>query len=379
MDQSGLREVAYSVLGESLGLCEGEIYLFFTDFNSPWEERFQQMVERRRFLHALYEAFVDAGSEFPGGRHDKYQSTLRHGGEPGENVWRLAFGEKFYGRLLEHDLLWKLKGEVELTSEENERIERWLTEAEGESARCAVGFPWYSMTHTRFTRLLRKTGCRIASMPMLTRMVLEGPMRAKWSEVAATTQRVYEVLRGCCELHLSCPEGTDLRMELGAEPVVHRDTGLLRERGALGNLPAGEAYLVPSIGTARGVVVFTSGPDLPRVEPTAAVIEGGKVAYFANDTEYGRLLEQKFHRDFYFRHVAELGVGTNPLARDVSSMIEGEKIRGTVHVALGDDRSIGGENEAAERWAHVLVGVTLEGRLKVGGKVKLIDKGVLLA
>lgn len=378
MSAEELRDVARRVSEESLGVQEGEAYLFFTDFNSPWEERFGEMVQRRRFLHALYEAFVEATACYHSRKHDKYQSTTRHGGEPGENVWRLAFGESIYGRLLENDLLWKLKGEVDLSTSEVGMINAWLRECEAEVVRCVVAFPWYSMTHTRFTRLLRRTGCRIASMPLMTQSVLEGPMRADWNEVAATTRRVYERLLRCSHLHLTCPAGTDLTMEVGARTVIHQDTGILRERGALGNLPAGEAYLVPKAGSAAGTVVFTSGPERPQVAATVAVVENGRVAYFRNETEYSNVLEQKFQRDFHFRHIAELGIGTNPLARDVSSMIEGEKIQGTVHVALGDDLSMGGENEAAEHWDHILVNVTLEGRGR-NGVVTFIRDGVLLA
>jgi aminopeptidase len=378
MSSDELTRVAQRVLGESLGVKGGEGFSFFTDFNSPWEERFAQMVERRRFLHSLYEAFVEVSSGLGNGKHDKYQSTTRHGGEPGENVWRLAFGETIYGRLLENDLLWKLKGEVDLTALEEEKIDAWLGEYESEIVRCVAAFPWYSITHTRFTRLLRKTGCRIASMPMLTQSVLEGPMRANWDDVAKTTQRVYDGLLRCSHLHLTCPAGTDLTVEIGAPELVHKDTGLLRDWGALGNLPAGEAYLVPKAGSASGTLVLTSGPERPQVTPTVAAIEDGQVAFFKNETEYSQLLEEKFQRDFRFRHFAEVGIGTNPLAKDVSSMIEGEKIQGTVHVALGDDKSMGGQTEASEHWDHILVGVSLEGRLRSGGRIEFIKNGVLL-
>jgi aminopeptidase len=378
MSSEELTRVAKRVLGESLGVQKDENYLFCTDFNSPSEERFTQLVERRKFLHAVYEAFVEISSEFGNGKHDKYQSTTRHGGEPGENVWRLAFGETIYGKLLENDLLWKLKGEVDLSEREDAIIDIWFREYEDEIVRCVAAFPWYSMTHTRFTRLLRKTGCRIASMPMLTQSVLEGPMRANWQEVASTTQRVYERLLQCSHLQLTCPAGTDLTVEIGAPELIHKDTGLLRDRGALGNLPAGEAYLVPKAGSACGKLVFTSGPERPEVAATVAVVEDGQVAFFKNETDYSRLLEEKFQRDFRFRHIAELGIGTNPLARDVSSMIEGEKIQGTAHVALGDDKSMGGQTEASEHWDHIFVRVSLEGKLKNGGKTEFIRDGVLL-
>jgi aminopeptidase len=378
MANINLKYTARRVLAESLGVTTKERLLFFSDFTSPHEERYALLVERRRFLHELYEAFSEVGGDLCQIRYDKYESTGKHGGEPRENVWRLAFGESIYGRLLDHDLLWKLKGEVDLTSEEASVIEEWLKEFAGEVVDAVAAFPWYSMTHTRFTRLLRGTGCRIASMPLLTKSVVEGPMAADWNEVAATTQKVYDALLECRRLHLTCPAGTDLSLEIGPPAWVHKDTGLLRQRGSLGNLPAGEAYMVPAVGSTTGTIVFTSAPERPEVEPTAAVVENGKVAFFRETTDYSQILEERFQRDFRFRHVAELGIGTNPQAKDVSSMIEGEKIQGTVHIALGDDKSMGGSNEATEHWDHILVGVTLEGVRKDGGKITFIRDGKLL-
>ena len=124
--------------------------------------------------------------------------------------------------------------------------------------------------------------------------------------------------------------------------------------------------------------MFTSGPDRPTVDPTKVVVEKGTVSYCDNQTSYGKFLEGKFSGDFRMRHVAEFGIGTNPLAEDVGSMIEGEKIQGTVHVALGDDKAMGGDNEATEHWDHVLTDVTLKARLRNGHEKALIDAGELL-
>lgn len=372
-----LQDVARKVIDDSLGVSVDEPYLFCTDFNSRWEEHYGKLVVRRQFLHRLYEAFVADAQHRPLARHDKYESSTRHGGEPGENIWRLAFGESIYSRLVQHDLLWKLIAEVELTEEEADHIQEWLDRFRGEIVRAVAAFPWFSTTHTRFTRLLHSTGCRIASMPLLTASVIEGPMQADWNEVSRTTKAVYDALCTCVRLHVTCPEGTDLWLEVGPKEHIHQDTGILRNAGALGNLPGGEAYLVPAPGTAKGTLVFRSAPEYPEIEATPLSIDDGQVAFALRETAYSRLLENKFGQDFQMRHVAELGIGTNPLARDVSSMIEGEKIQGTVHVALGDDKAMGGENEATEHLDHIIEAVDLIGETKDGQIITFIEGGVL--
>ena len=379
VDKGVFEDVARTILNENLRMKGGEKCLFFTDFNSRWEEeRFEQLVERRRFLHGLYEGFRSCVKDFPGCIHDKYESTKRHGSEPGENIWRLAFGESVYGELLKRDLIWKLKAEVELSEDEWSWVFDLTREYSVETVDCVVAFPWYSVTHTRFRRLLNQLGCRFISMPMMTETVLNGPMRADWKEVSKKTREVYEILLSASSLHLRCSAGSDLHLEIGDHDWVHQDNGLFWEKGSFGNLPAGESYLVPKPGSASGVVVFTSGPDNPDIEPTPVIVENGKVAEFGSETLYSEILERKFEGDVFIRHVAELGIGTNPLARDVSSMIEGEKIQGTVHVALGDDSSIGGDNEATEHLDHIIVGCTLVATLDDGSALEIVKDGRLL-
>ena len=46
------------------------------------------------------------------------------------------------------------------------------------------------------------------------------------------------------------------------------------------------------------------------------------------------------------RNLAELGVGTNPNARQPDNVLEAEKIKGTVHIAIGDNIHMGGGVEA---------------------------------
>ena len=44
--------------------------------------------------------------------------------------------------------------------------------------------------------------------------------------------------------------------------------------------------------------------------------------------------------------IGEFGFGLNPLARFCGSIIEDEAIMGTAHIALGENRQLGGRNKA---------------------------------
>lgn len=359
-EEERLRELAARILKVNLGLSPGEKCLFFTDSNSKWETTEEpDLLHRRRFLHRFYEAFTHLRSEYPNLLGDKYESTRRHGSEPRENVWRLALGDALYEELLSNDYIRRFKERREFSEEELDSVREASTRLGSRAVNAVVAFPWFSTTHTRFRELLNSLGCRYVSMPLFTETVMSGPMQADWDDVAKRTDLVHSMLVRGTALELTCPAGTDLEIEIWDADRVHKDTGLFHNPGAYGNLPAGEAYLVPQPGSASGRVVFTSAPGMVRIEPTAVIVQDGEVTATPSDTDYASELRFKFDQDIHMRHIAELGIGTNPKASDPSSMVEGEKILGTVHVALGTDKSMGGNTEAEEHLDHIIQSPTL--------------------
>ena len=377
LDSKTLSDAVRTIVDVNLRILPDEEVLFFTDSNSSYEIATEKkMIHRREFLHRFYAAFEalhESGLKVIG---EKYESTHFHGYEPRETVWRRAFGDRFYSRLLSYDYVWKLKEEVRFEENEWARIHSLVDDYRDDIVDAVVAFAWYSTTHTRFRKLLTYAGSRYVSMPLLTQGILDGPMSADWEEVAARTDLLHGNLLKCKRLRMTCPAGSDLTLEMGRPELVHKDTGLFHEPGSYGNLPAGEAYVVPAEGSAEGVVVFQSAPDRESIEPTAVRFSQGKATKILGGTPYGDELSRKFDENFSMRHFAEFGIGTNPQANDVSSMIEGEKILGTVHVAIGDDSSIGGHTEAREHLDHIITHPTLEAVLKDDRVVTLIRSGM---
>ncbi len=67
--------------------------------------------------------------------------------------------------------------------------------------------------------------------------------------------------------------------------------------------------------------------------------------------------------------LAEFGIGTNPKAKLTGKVIEDEKVKGTVHFALGNDLSYGGNNDIP---LH-LDGVIKEPTIIVDGQTIMVD------
>jgi leucyl aminopeptidase (aminopeptidase T) len=200
-----------------------------------------------------------------------------------------------------------------------------------------------SVTQTAARRAACAAGARVATMPGITQECLIRTMNADYRAIAERTIRVAGLLSSARIAHLTSELGTDLTLPIN-EITAIASTGLILKPGQWGNLPSGEAYLRPEEGKAEGVVVVdgalagigtVSGPVRITVKDGAAVeVEGGEDAH-----RFAAMLDKVGPAA---RNVAELGVGTNDRAILTGKILEDEKILGTVHVAFGNNASMGG-------------------------------------
>ncbi len=133
---------------------------------------------------------------------------------------------------------------------------------------------------------------------------------------------------------MTCPRGTDLRLDLTGRAGI-ADDGDLTAPGAFGNLPCGEGFTSPLGGS--GTMVTASLASIGLGEATLTVEDGMLVA----STEQ-RLLDALLAAGEQGPNLAELGIGTNEKATLTGNILEDEKILGTVHVAFGASAGIGG-------------------------------------
>jgi leucyl aminopeptidase (aminopeptidase T) len=175
----------------------------------------------------------------------------------------------------------------------------------------------------------------------------DGPMAVDYRQVAAEAEAIARQLTDAREAWVRSPAGTDIRFSLAGRAGM-ADTGLYLQRGEWGNLPAGEAYIAPVEGTAEGVLVVQAGWHPGLTEEMRLVFRAGQVVEVLGGGRVGEELRQFLRpgddAPLYAarRNLAELGVGTNPNARRPDNVLEAEKIRGTVHIAVGDNAHMGG-------------------------------------
>ena len=200
--------------------------------------------------------------------------------------------------------------------------------------------------------------------------ILDREMSADYEQIAAFTLSLAERLRGSSTARITTALGTDLLLSLRAREWKV-DTGKLRGKGVYGNLPAGEIYIAPIEDSAEGMLVIDKSlPGLLLTEPVKLFFEKGSVTQIEGG-EGARYLENAITQHGSTTQViAELGIGTNPMARLQGNIITDEKVLGTIHVAIGRNDFIGGTNIAT---THI-DGVVSQPTLEIDGEI-LINNG----
>jgi leucyl aminopeptidase (aminopeptidase T) len=203
-----------------------------------------------------------------------------------------------------------------------------------------------SVTHTAARRAATAAGTRVATMPGITEDCLIRTMNADYNAIAGRTLRVTEKLSRARVAHLTTRLGTDLTIPIEGITAIP-STGLILERGQWGNLPSGEAYLRPEEGKTEGVVVVDGAlAGIGTVKtPVRITVKAGFATEIVGGEEAGRFAAQLDKVGPKARNAAELGVGTNDRAILTGKILEDEKILGTVHVAFGNNTSMGGTVE----------------------------------
>lgn len=228
-----------------------------------------------------------------------------------------------------------------------------------------------SLTHTDARRNACAAGARVGTMPGITEDVMIRCMRADYHKIARLTERVSDILTAGEVATITTPAGTDIRLPIkgyNAKP----STGMVLESGAYGNLPSGEAFLMPREGEAEGIYVVDgslAGVGLITNEPISITIEKGMAVAIEGGEQARRFNEMVDKAGPQARNLAELGVGTNDQAEIKGTVLEDEKVLGTVHLALGNNVSMGGTVNVG---FHV-DGILKKPTLKIDGQAILID------
>ena len=204
-----------------------------------------------------------------------------------------------------------------------------------------------SYSHVKARIAATESGVRIASMPLMTTEIAENYLDADYIKIKKASEKLADMMKGTKTVRVVTEAGTDVTMAIeGRQPFA--DSGDLTTPGAFGNLPAGEACIAPHEDAGEGKIVVDgcvaylgSVKDniiLTLKDGRISSIEGGESA-----ADLRKFLEDK---DDEAVGIAEFGIGTNPGAKIIGHPLVDEKVWGTIHIAFGMNKSLGGQRDS---------------------------------
>ena len=225
-----------------------------------------------------------------------------------------------------------------------------------------------ALSHTLARKRASEGGARGATMPHVTADMLARLMSIDFDRLRSRSHAIAELLDDADEARVTCPRGTDLRLDLRGRQGI-ADDGDLTASGAFGNLPCGEGFIAPAGGEGTMFARSIAAIGLAHGHPAKLTLTDGHLTA-ASGPEGEQLMGILSEHGDAGTNLAELGIGTNDRATLTGNVLEDEKILGTVHVAFGASIAIGGTVSVP---IHLDCVVT-EASLEIGG-TRVLDEG----
>ncbi len=213
-----------------------------------------------------------------------------------------------------------------------------------------------------FNYLIASGKSRSFWSPSVTVGMFERAVPIDYRKLKANCKKLTAILDRASEVHVKTRAGTDLVIGV-RKRKAKMDDGDFSRPGTGGNVPAGEVFISPELGSGEGTIVFdgcisSKGGVIIIKRPIVATvknnmvtrIEGGREARelratlsaagktthkFAKDGMIARKLVPEYLKNIY--NLGELGIGLNENARIVGRMLEDEKVFKTCHIAIGSN------------------------------------------
>lgn len=202
-----------------------------------------------------------------------------------------------------------------------------------------------SLTHTKARRDASALGVRVATFPGITTDVMIRGLSADYKKIAALTLRMKKVFEKTDDVRITAPNGTDISLKIGGRTAI-ASKGLFHKKGEGGNLPTGETFTAPIEGSTNGVFVVDgsmSGIGVIGKQSIKIEVEKGYATKITGGVKAKKLIQLLDEHGKKARNIAELGIGANDKAKLNGNLLEDEKVLGTVHLALGNNITMGGK------------------------------------
>ncbi|MFQ5843481.1 MAG: hypothetical protein ACE5JG_00670 [Planctomycetota bacterium] len=198
------------------------------------------------------------------------------------------------------------------------------------------------------TALAKELGLRGATMHGVNDRILATGLAVDYEQVSARAERLRRALTRADRMRMEWRvRGASLALDvhLGGQEA-QKSHGLVRERGDVANLPAGEVYYVPVGADGLMPRQFEDAAETIAVFEVQDGLVSGLRELVRGDRKTAEDFLRIVESDPNAGRITELGLGTQDLPF-AGSDIQDEKILGTAHVATGRSDHLGGDVDSA--------------------------------
>jgi leucyl aminopeptidase (aminopeptidase T) len=223
-----------------------------------------------------------------------------------------------------------------------------------------------SLSHTEARRKATEKGARIISGPGITKEILNRCVDIDYENLIKLHKQLRPIIANSKQIQVTTKLGTNITFSI-KNTHGYPEHLLKHQHGAFGNLPSGE--IDSGVINANGTIIIDgsmAGVGLLK-EPIILKVTNNKAEITSNSEESLKLKDilDKIGTNAYL--IAEFGIGTNSKAELTGIILEDEKVKGTIHFALGNDLSYNGENN---------VPIHLDGIVKE--PTIIVDKNIII-
>ena len=229
-----------------------------------------------------------------------------------------------------------------------------------------------TMFYTEARQEANRNGKRVVCITQADpEILIRGPIKADFKKIRPLAEKLTGLLTKARTIRVTTPAGTDIKANIAGRQAT-ANTGICDTPGCAQGVPDIEAYIPPIEDSSEGIIVVDGSTNLGLVnEPIRLKVVRGRVVEITGGEEaeaLRRLLEGTDDPNAYT--VAEFGIGLNPESQLRGVIMEDEGALGTVHMALGNNLAMGGENSADIHLDMVQRDPTimLDGRVIMRGK-----------
>ena len=180
----------------------------------------------------------------------------------------------------------------------------------------------------------------------------------------AIVSRVSESVK----VKVTSDKGTNIQFQVKGRKWIIDDGIISQEDIKLGdvglNLPCGEVFVCPIEESAEGAVFF----DVPtnyyghKITGLRLEFKQGKIVSYDAEEGKKRFAEALAAATGDKDKIAEFAIGLNPRAQFINDILVDEKVFGTIHIAIGDNKgpAYGGKNSSSIHWDLIMTQPTVE-------------------